>query len=567
MIEKTADTIDGAKFQALLAAKNEYGVSEEDLDFEVIDEPVNKLFKKIPAKVRVTLKPEAVERIEKEKEEKRRLEEERKAAEEQEKLRLQAEFEENLCKKIEEVHHILPDYMHTLMSTSYMVAVSMVSANGKFTENDMVDDLAEVFDTKYEINRNNPKGNRKAFEEFFDLMLKRHLDISRYRYEINGWDSVINDLKTGLYDELDTRSDIYTKLSFGRFEDFTDDGNQELGDMHLLVDDILGELRYNLILLINYIKYIYSTPVLFADIENAKMLLSNEELTKIVMNSHDGSIMVTEDYDRYSMYTNYYKDVFGDTELSEPVFRNAANVAILINKLSENFDKRISLLKEVEIDPDSISQTIYDNRLEGETIFHYLLVNLLENGKLDSIMASENSYELFKYLISHLAMKALRDGVSVYLIELKEAVAVHQKEITYSEKYKLLHPNGAKEAKDKIVNDLANAITGVDFENVLKELYEQKGYLVETTKTTGDQGADLIIEKGGIRTVVQAKYYSSPVGNAAVQEVVAAIKFYNADAGIVVTNNSFTDAAKELAEANDIQLIDGVMLNKMIERL
>ena len=39
MIEKTADTIDGAKFQALLAAKNEYGVSEEELDFEVIDEP------------------------------------------------------------------------------------------------------------------------------------------------------------------------------------------------------------------------------------------------------------------------------------------------------------------------------------------------------------------------------------------------------------------------------------------------------------------------------------------------------------------------------------------------
>ena len=151
--------------------------------------------------------------------------------------------------------------------------------------------------------------------------------------------------------------------------------------------------------------------------------------------------------------------------------------------------------------------------------------------------------------------------------KLREAIAVHQREITYCEKYRLLHPNGAKEAKSKIKTDLENAVTGVDFENVLKELYEQKGYLVETTKTTGDQGADLVIEKGGIRTVVQAKYYSSPVGNAAVQEVVAAIKFYNADAGIVVTNNSFTDAAKELAEANDIQLIDGILLNKMIERL
>jgi len=48
---------------------------------------------------------------------------------------------------------------------------------------------------------------------------------------------------------------------------------------------------------------------------------------------------------------------------------------------------------------------------------------------------------------------------------------------------------------------------------------------------------------------------------------VASIKYYNADAGIVITNNSFTDAAKELASVNDVQLIDGVMLNKMIENI
>lgn len=38
-------------------------------------------------------------------------------------------------------------------------------------------------------------------------------------------------------------------------------------------------------------------------------------------------------------------------------------------------------------------------------------------------------------------------------------------------------------------------------------MYEYLGYEVETTKTSGDQGADLVIVKSGIRTVVGQKQW------------------------------------------------------------
>jgi HJR/Mrr/RecB family endonuclease len=91
------------------------------------------------------------------------------------------------------------------------------------------------------------------------------------------------------------------------------------------------------------------------------------------------------------------------------------------------------------------------------------------------------------------------------------------------------------------------------------------GYKVEITKTTGDQGADLVIEKFGEKTAVQAKCYASTVGNYAVQEVLAAKSLYKAHRAMVVTNNYFTDAAITLAAANHIELWDRDKLSEAIQ--
>lgn len=81
---------------------------------------------------------------------------------------------------------------------------------------------------------------------------------------------------------------------------------------------------------------------------------------------------------------------------------------------------------------------------------------------------------------------------------------------------------------------------------------------------SGDQGADLIISKLGEKVILQAKRHKAKIGNKAVQEVVASIKHYNADKGMVVTNNYFTNSAFELAKSNNIELIDRDKLEKLI---
>ncbi len=113
------------------------------------------------------------------------------------------------------------------------------------------------------------------------------------------------------------------------------------------------------------------------------------------------------------------------------------------------------------------------------------------------------------------------------------------------------------------IDDL-DTLSGYEFEVFLSQLYVGMGYTVESTNLSHDQGADLVLTKFGEKTVVQAKRYSNSVGNKAIQEIVAAKAYYGAQIGIVVTTSTFTSSAIELAEANNIQLIDRIKLAKMI---
>ncbi|MBW2986725.1 restriction endonuclease, partial [Candidatus Woesearchaeota archaeon] len=108
---------------------------------------------------------------------------------------------------------------------------------------------------------------------------------------------------------------------------------------------------------------------------------------------------------------------------------------------------------------------------------------------------------------------------------------------------------------------------GFEFQDFLKELFKKMGYNTQPTKKTGDQGADLIIERFGQTWIVQAKNYNeSIVDNSAIQEAVGAIKYYKADNAIVVTTSTFTKSAKELANANDVKLINGHGLDDLVKK-
>ncbi|EZP59038.1 Restriction endonuclease [Exiguobacterium sp. RIT341] len=98
---------------------------------------------------------------------------------------------------------------------------------------------------------------------------------------------------------------------------------------------------------------------------------------------------------------------------------------------------------------------------------------------------------------------------------------------------------------------------GREFEEWLADLFETAGYRVELTPASRDFGADLLIEdERGYKIAIQAKRYSAAVGLEAVQQVAASVPFYEMDEGWVVTNSTFTEAAYQLAEPNQVRLID-----------
>ncbi|MDV2990543.1 MAG: hypothetical protein N4J56_000197 [Chroococcidiopsis sp. SAG 2025] len=99
-------------------------------------------------------------------------------------------------------------------------------------------------------------------------------------------------------------------------------------------------------------------------------------------------------------------------------------------------------------------------------------------------------------------------------------------------------------------------MSGKEFEQLLSILFRKTGYQVSLTLDTQDYGADLILYKDGIKTIVQAKRSKNPVGVKAVQEVSCAVKHYKANKAMVVTNNRFTDNAFNLAYSNGVKLWD-----------
>ncbi len=122
------------------------------------------------------------------------------------------------------------------------------------------------------------------------------------------------------------------------------------------------------------------------------------------------------------------------------------------------------------------------------------------------------------------------------------------------------------EENEQIRIEDVDLLNGYEFEGFLKNLFVKMGYQVEQTRLSGDQGADLVVVKFGEKIVIQAKCYSGKVGNYAVQEIFASMNLYKAQKGMVVTNSYFTPAAFELAEANNVELVDRDGLEELIRK-
>jgi len=107
-----------------------------------------------------------------------------------------------------------------------------------------------------------------------------------------------------------------------------------------------------------------------------------------------------------------------------------------------------------------------------------------------------------------------------------------------------------------LLNKNVDSMGPLEFEGFCVHLLSKGGWDAQTTKTSGDQGVDIVATKRGIKCVFQVKKLNKPVGNKAVQEVHAGMSYYGyVNFGFVVTNNDFTSSAKDLAKATGVHLI------------
>lgn len=106
----------------------------------------------------------------------------------------------------------------------------------------------------------------------------------------------------------------------------------------------------------------------------------------------------------------------------------------------------------------------------------------------------------------------------------------------------------------KLLDELSD---GYEFEKYIAYLLDKNEFTqIEVLPMSNDYGVDILAEKSGVKYALQCKYYSQPVGISAIQEVSSGKQHYSAHVGVVVTNNSFTTNAINLAETNGILLWD-----------
>ena len=105
-------------------------------------------------------------------------------------------------------------------------------------------------------------------------------------------------------------------------------------------------------------------------------------------------------------------------------------------------------------------------------------------------------------------------------------------------------------------------ISGHAFEEYLDAFFKYQYYRVFRPENPKDKGADLIIETGWERWVIQAKQQKDNIGSNAINAAYAAKDYYEATRAIVICITKFTPDAIEKEKKLGVELWDGQRLLK-----
>ena len=391
-------------------------------------------------------------------------------------------------------------------------------------------------------------------DEYFLKIIKKYFSnvadyIERYtNYSKNkvGYQNYIRILK-----EMGANINNYSlrKINIGYFN------KRNPSDTFIEVDNVLIDKPINFIA-DSLLTYVTITHIIFLE-KKINALTNGDEFYKII----DDMIKEVDDMEivyenTLPIYKEFYESKLGFVD--EYMFRVATMIINDKVRISNDIEKEI-------INYQDNNYSNIDNISSIDNIIKFWLESLAkDNVKVNNI----DLYIIAK--INDVIVQTNNELLLECLTNLKDWIKYYDSKVEYlrkeSDKNRYLSGDFSKEKQAKAFKySLINVETGEEFELYLQNLFRELNYKVKHCGKSGDQGGDLIVKKGNITYVIQAKYYTHKLDNTPIQEVVGAIRFYNANRGVVITNSTFTKKAIELANTNRIILINGDDLEKLTE--
>ncbi len=105
-----------------------------------------------------------------------------------------------------------------------------------------------------------------------------------------------------------------------------------------------------------------------------------------------------------------------------------------------------------------------------------------------------------------------------------------------------------------------------EFELLVCKVYARLGYAVRPTPYTGDGGVDGILEKDGVRYVLQCKRLKGSVGRPVLQQLYGAMGDHSATRAVVVTTGNVSRQAKAFAGNKPIEIVELDQLRSLVDQ-
>lgn len=250
-------------------------------------------------------------------------------------------------------------------------------------------------------------------------------------------------------------------------------------------------------------------------------------------------------------------------------------LTILIIKIISNYIIKKSFLEQYKITNLPKSIKVRKNRDEHEKNWYYLKYPYWYISKKDGTADQriKNNYIIWQKSELYIDNYLLFTKRPYALINTVKKLRVQGAKIDLCKEERKKYTDLLKKKKAFVHNSDIQKIIDyysekpTNFEGLCSEMFTSLGYICKLTPPTNDGGYDILLNKGGEKTIVECKCYSIThnVGRPSIQKLVGANSTILADNMIFITTSDFSASAILYAKESGVELINGRKLMELLD--